>query len=117
MTTEIVELTDGLLRLRAPNPGPMTFSGTNSYLLRGGSNHGLSLPRGVAVIDPGGPEDAAHLDAILRALTPPYERITHIFVTHAHLDHSPPSPARSPARRGGQRSTPLVPPRRGGALR
>lgn len=87
MTTEIVELTDGLLRLRAPNPGPMTFSGTNSYLLRGGSNHGLSLPRGVAVIDPG-PEDAAHLDAILGALTP-YERITHIFVTHAHLDHSP----------------------------
>ena len=65
-------------RILAPNPSPMTYQGTNSYLL--GRNR-------VAVVDPG-PNDPKHLEAILAALGPK-ERITHIFVTHAHLDHSP----------------------------
>ncbi len=39
------------------------------------------------MIDPG-PESAAHLEAILAALTPD-QQISHILVTHSHLDHSP----------------------------
>ncbi|SNR52684.1 MBL fold metallo-hydrolase [Puniceibacterium sediminis] len=72
------DLSDGLRRLLAPNPSPMTFRGTNTYLLG---------TRGIAVIDPG-PQDERHLDAILAALRPGQE-ISHIVVTHAHLDHSP----------------------------
>ncbi|MGX9354019.1 MBL fold metallo-hydrolase [Roseobacteraceae bacterium S113] len=71
-------LAPGLTRLIAPNPSPMTYWGTNTYLL----GH-----RDIAVIDPG-PADAAHLDAIETAL-PDGATITHILVTHAHLDHSP----------------------------
>ncbi|WP_406736526.1 MBL fold metallo-hydrolase [Thioclava sp. GXIMD4215] len=67
----------GIRHVLAPNPSPMTQNGTNSYLLGQGD---------VAVIDPG-PLDEAHLAAILAALGPD-ERITHILVTHAHLDHS-----------------------------
>lgn len=75
---EAETLAPGLRRIVAPNPSPMTFRGTNTYLL---GTHGL------AVIDPG-PDDRGHLDAILNALTPG-QRITHVLVTHAHLDHSP----------------------------
>lgn len=71
-------LADGLRRILAPNPSPMTFWGTNTYLL----GH-----REIAVIDPG-PAQAAHLQAILAALAPG-QRITHILVTHSHRDHSP----------------------------
>lgn len=60
----------------APNPSPMTGPGTNSFLI------GRSE---IAVIDPG-PDDPAHLDAIRRMAGD--GRITHILVTHAHLDHS-----------------------------
>ncbi|MCW8843219.1 MAG: MBL fold metallo-hydrolase [Rhodobacteraceae bacterium] len=72
------ELEPGLRRLLAPNPSPMTFRGTNTYLVG---------TRGIAVIDPG-PDSEAHLEAILAALAPGQD-ITHIFVTHAHIDHSP----------------------------
>ncbi|MBR9841862.1 MAG: MBL fold metallo-hydrolase [Rhodobacteraceae bacterium] len=72
------EIEPGLRRLLAPNPSPMTFRGTNTYLVG---------TRGIAVIDPG-PQSEVHLDAILDALTPGQE-ITHILVTHAHVDHSP----------------------------
>jgi hydroxyacylglutathione hydrolase len=68
---------EGLRRVLAPNPSPMTGSGTNSYLVGEGA---------VALIDPG-PNDPAHLSAILAALRPG-ERISHILVTHAHRDHS-----------------------------
>ena len=71
-------LEPGLRRIVAPNPSPMTYRGTNTYLL------GTSE---IAVIDPG-PLDMAHLEAILNALTP-RQRISHIIVTHSHLDHSP----------------------------
>lgn len=72
------ELEPGLRRVLAPNPSPMTFRGTNTYLLG---------TRGIAVIDPG-PDNGAHLEAILAAITPE-QSVTHIFVTHAHVDHSP----------------------------
>lgn len=63
--------------LRAANPSPLTGSGTNTYLLGQGE---------VAVIDPG-PDLDAHLEAILASLAPG-ERVSHILVTHPHLDHS-----------------------------
>lgn len=74
---ECVVLRPGIRRILAPNPSMMTQNGTNTYIV--GSGH-------VAVIDPG-PAIDAHLDAILAALSPG-ERVSHILVTHAHLDHS-----------------------------
>lgn len=67
--------TKDLRRILAPNPSPLTGPGTNTFLLGRDS---------VAVIDPG-PDDPAHREAILRAGG---GRISHILVTHAHLDHS-----------------------------
>ncbi|MCX7565556.1 MBL fold metallo-hydrolase [Sulfitobacter sp. F26169L] len=67
-----------LRRIVAPNPSPMTYRGTNTYLLG---------QRGLAVIDPG-PQVDSHLQAIL-ATVGPDQHISHIIVTHTHLDHSP----------------------------
>jgi glyoxylase-like metal-dependent hydrolase (beta-lactamase superfamily II) len=64
--------------LRAPNPSPMTSSGTNTYLVG---------QKEIAVIDPG-PINIAHLDAIFRAVGPT-SLITKILITHSHIDHSP----------------------------
>ncbi|HEX6866071.1 MAG TPA: MBL fold metallo-hydrolase [Caulobacteraceae bacterium] len=64
-------------RVVADNPGPFTFVGTGTYIV----GHGE-----VAVIDPG-PAIDAHLEAILRATKG--ETVSHIFITHHHLDHSP----------------------------
>ena len=71
-------LEPGLRRIVAPNPSPMTYRGTNTYLL--GTTE-------IAVIDPG-PQDMRHLEAILAAIGPG-QRISHVVVTHTHLDHSP----------------------------
>ena len=71
------QATQSIRRIIAPNPSPMTYHGTNTYLLG---------EKQVAVIDPG-PNDDAHLSAILAAV-PEGGTITHIFVTHAHYDHS-----------------------------
>ena len=75
---EAVELAPNLRRIVAPNASPMTFRGTNTYLV--GS-------RDIAVIDPG-PPDEDHMQSILDALQG-HQRISHIFVTHSHIDHSP----------------------------
>lgn len=74
---EAEQLDPGLRRILAPNPSPMTYTGTNTYIL------GKST---LAVIDPG-PDDDAHLSAILTACDG--VQLSHIIVTHAHLDHSP----------------------------
>ena len=75
---QIDELEPGLRRIIAPNPSPMTQAGTNTYIIGTGS---------VAVIDPG-PDSDPHLSAILGALNKG-EVVSHILVTHSHLDHSP----------------------------
>lgn len=67
-----------LRRIVAGNPSPMTWRGTNTYLLG---------EKELAVIDPG-PDLDSHLEAILGACAPD-QSITHILVTHAHVDHSP----------------------------
>jgi glyoxylase-like metal-dependent hydrolase (beta-lactamase superfamily II) len=71
-----VTLARGLRRVRAPNAGMMTGSGTNTYLLG---------EREVTVIDPG-PDEATHLRNILAAAG---ARIRWVAVTHTHRDHSP----------------------------
>jgi glyoxylase-like metal-dependent hydrolase (beta-lactamase superfamily II) len=64
-------------RVLADNPSPFTFKGTSSFIV-GHSE--------VAIIDPG-PDSDAHLSALLAAVKG--ETVTHILVTHSHLDHSP----------------------------
>lgn len=64
-------------RVIAENPSPFTFFGTGTYIVGSGR---------VAVIDPG-PADQSHIEAILSATRG--EVITHILVTHTHVDHSP----------------------------
>jgi glyoxylase-like metal-dependent hydrolase (beta-lactamase superfamily II) len=68
-------------RVIADNPGPFTFTGTGTYVV-GRPDAGA----GVAVIDPGPPDDA-HLRALLAAVEG--RRVTHVLVTHTHRDHSP----------------------------
>ncbi|WP_033343607.1 MBL fold metallo-hydrolase [Catenuloplanes japonicus] len=69
------ELPRWVTLLRAPNPGPMTLDGTNTWLLRApGVEQGL-------VVDPG-PEIAEHLIAI--AERRPFAAI---LITHGHADH------------------------------
>src|SRR5215470_9857249 len=67
----------GVRAIVANNPNPFTFKGTVSYIIGRGK---------VAIIDPG-PEDDAHLAALLDAVRG--ETVTHIVVTHTHRDHSP----------------------------
>jgi len=68
-------------RVIADNPGPFTFTGTGTYIV------GRDMPgANVAVIDPG-PDDEAHLHALLRALKG--RTVSHILVTHTHRDHAP----------------------------
>lgn len=71
------QIAPGIRRVIANNPSPFTFHGTGTYILGSGK---------VAVIDPG-PNDEAHIDAILGALEG--EEVSHILVTHTHMDHSP----------------------------
>ena len=65
------------MRVRAPNPSPLTLDGTNTYVTEGW------------VIDPG-PDDRAHLDAIVQAAA---EGIEGIVITHGHPDHDAGAPA------------------------
>lgn len=67
-------LADGLCRLTAPNPSPMTGPGTNSYIVGRGP---------YVIIDPG-VDDASHLDALMEACE---DRIEAICLTHRHPDH------------------------------
>src|SRR3954452_8966435 len=66
---------NGVTRIRAPNPSPLTLDGTNTYVAGGW------------VIDPG-PDDPAHLDAV--AAHGPFEGIV---LTHSHHDHAEGAPA------------------------
>jgi glyoxylase-like metal-dependent hydrolase (beta-lactamase superfamily II) len=74
------QVTRSVARLLAPNPGPMTLDGTNSWVLR--------EPDGDrrVVVDPG-PLENGHVDA-LADLGP----IAMIVVTHGHFDHCESAP-------------------------
>lgn len=66
-----------VLKIVAPNPGPMTLEGTNTYLY--GSDP-------CVVIDPGS-DDPAHLEAI-RAAAAERGGIGLVLLTHSHGDHT-----------------------------
>lgn len=68
--------------LLAPNPGPMTLDGTNTWLL--GAAAGPAV-----VVDPG-PTDPDHLAAIVGACP---HGIGEIWLTHHHADHSESAPS------------------------
>ncbi|MGI8944642.1 MAG: MBL fold metallo-hydrolase [Thermoleophilaceae bacterium] len=63
---------DGVRRLRAPNPSPLTLDGTNTYVVERW------------VVDPG-PADEAHLAAVDAAAG---GAIAGIVLTHSHPDHA-----------------------------
>jgi glyoxylase-like metal-dependent hydrolase (beta-lactamase superfamily II) len=63
---------DGVVRVRAGNPSPLTLDGTNSYVV------------GTWVVDPG-PTDAAHLEAVRAAASAGIEGVV---LTHSHSDHA-----------------------------
>lgn len=65
-------------RVVAPNPGPFTGPGTNTWILGDGP--------ALIVIDPG-PDDESHLDALQRAVGG--QAVGVVLVTHAHSDHLP----------------------------
>ena len=66
-----------VMRIVAPNPGPMTLAGTNTYLY--GSDP-------CVVIDPG-PDVASHLDTV-RAAAEERGGIGLVLLTHSHGDHA-----------------------------
>lgn len=66
-----------VVRVRAPNPGPMTLSGTNTYVA--GSSPAW-------VIDPG-PADEGHI-AEVRDVAEARGGIGGVVLTHSHLDHN-----------------------------
>jgi glyoxylase-like metal-dependent hydrolase (beta-lactamase superfamily II) len=69
----------------APNPGPMTLDGTNTWVLvEPGSTEAL-------VIDPG-PLDEGHLAAVLRVVQERGARVTETVLTHGHHDHAEAAP-------------------------
>jgi glyoxylase-like metal-dependent hydrolase (beta-lactamase superfamily II) len=65
-------------RVVAPNPGPYTGPGTNTWIVDAGPV--------VAVIDPG-PDDDRHLEALNRRLAG--RTVGVVLVTHSHPDHLP----------------------------
>lgn len=65
----------GIFRIVARNPGPMTYRGTNTYL--------IESPGGFSVLDPG-PDDAAHVADVLAATS---GRVERILLSHGHSDH------------------------------
>jgi glyoxylase-like metal-dependent hydrolase (beta-lactamase superfamily II) len=74
---EAVPVDKDIVRITAPNSGPFTFHGTNTYIIGSDS---------LAVIDPG-PDEASHLRALVDAIGG--RPVSHILVTHTHADHSP----------------------------
>lgn len=77
--TGLVERPEPLVRrVLAPNPSPYTYTGTQTYI--------VGESEAVAVIDPG-PDDPAHIEAILAAVGE--AQIAAIMCTHTHRDHSP----------------------------
>ena len=87
---------EGVIRVRADNPSPLTLEGTNTYLAAGW------------VVDPG-PDDPAHVDAVVAAARTAGMTIEGLVATHGHGDHTGAAAALS-ERTGAE---PLVQPRDG----
>lgn len=66
----------GISRIVANNPGPMTYFGTNTWL--------IDSPDGTIVLDPGPEDHPEHVEAILRQID---GKVAMIVVSHTHHDH------------------------------
>ena len=75
---EIIKLSESVVTITAPNASPMTFKGTQTYIIGDGCE--------VALIDPG-PNIESHLTAIKKALVG--KKLLAVLITHSHIDHSP----------------------------
>ena len=64
---------EGVVRVRASNPSPLTLDGTNTYVVEGRW-----------IVDPG-PSDERHLGAVRAAAS---KGIEGVVLTHSHLDHA-----------------------------
>lgn len=71
----------GISRIVAANSGPMTYHGTNTYL--------IETADGLVVLDPG-PDEPDHVDAIMRATG---GKVDLILLSHFHHDHVEATPA------------------------
>lgn len=74
---ECATLSPLVRRVVANNAGPITFTGTCTYIVGRGE---------VAIVDPG-PDLPGQVEALLAAVRG--ETVTHILVSHTHRDHSP----------------------------
>ena len=70
------QIMPGISRIVAANPGPMTYFGTNTYLIETG--------QGLVVLDPGPEDHPEHIEAIMRHTG---GQIAFILLSHAHHDH------------------------------
>lgn len=70
------QVTSRALRLLAPNPGPLTLDGTNTWVLREPGHEGC------VVVDPG-PLDESHLSRVAD-----HGPVALIVLTHGHSDHA-----------------------------
>ena len=76
ITGAVQQVAGAVWRIVAPNPGPLTGPGTNTYVI--GREHPV-------VIDPGC-DEPAHLARVLEVAG---GRIERVLCTHSHPDHSP----------------------------
>ncbi|WP_120716459.1 MBL fold metallo-hydrolase [Tsuneonella amylolytica] len=79
-TGKVERLEPLVRRVLAPNAGPYTYTGTETYLVGDDDR--------IAVIDPG-PDDPRHLAALTDAIGD--AQVAAIMCTHTHRDHSPAS--------------------------
>ena len=77
VTIEISRPVKNITCILAPNPSPMTFKGTNTYIV--GDNE-------LAIIDPG-PISDIHFANIIKVIA--NRPVKFVFLTHSHIDHSP----------------------------
>lgn len=78
----VLPVMPGISRIVAANPGPMTYHGTNTYL--------IETADGIAVLDPGPEDHPEHVSAIMHATQ---ARIALILISHTHHDHVGAAPA------------------------
>ena len=76
-----IDLDELITRIVAPNPGPMTLDGTNTYVI------GEPGAGEVIVVDPG-PNDPAHRERVAGVLDRRDVAVTMVLVTHHHADHA-----------------------------
>ena len=76
-SVEITRPAKNITCILAPNPSPMTFKGTNTYVV--GDTE-------LAIIDPG-PNSDIHFANIIKVIA--NRAVKFVFLTHSHIDHSP----------------------------